>query len=239
MLFRSWADKRKSITYTTPSGMKCRDIKLYDAKFLKEMMEYEFKLRAEIIGRIERAVPQTGENGGRGSALRDSDREELGGAARATAVTNSVAGGGSDSSGAAGDQRGTGGVSRPASGGVGELHPGNAIVGAEAPAGDGMVCLGDSEEPIITGWENERRIFEESLFAAGADEEILSGTVLDCADSIGGAGDFGIDLAYLSADISGMIDDRRPQDSTTMRKQKHKKRALGQKSDERDFEQKM
>jgi hypothetical protein len=36
-----------------------------------------------------------------------------------------------------------------------------------------------------------------------------------------------------------MIDDRRPQDSTTMRKQKHKKRALGQKSDERDFEQKM
>ncbi|WP_322169420.1 relaxase/mobilization nuclease domain-containing protein [Acutalibacter caecimuris] len=234
-----WTDERKSITYTTPVGMKCRDIKLYDAKFLKEMMEYEFKLRAEIIGRIGGAVPQAGENGGRGSALRDGDREELGGTARATAVTNSVAGGGSDSGGAAGDQGGTGGVPRPASAGVGELHPRNAIVGAEVPAGDRTVCLGDCEEPNVTGWENERRIFEESLFAGGADEKILSGTVLDRTDSIGGAGDFGIDLAYLSADISGMIDDRRPQDSTTMRKQKHKKRALGQKSDERDFEQKM
>ena len=55
-----WTDERKSITYTTPSGMKCRDIKLYDTKFLKEMMEYEFKLRAEIIGRFEGAVPQAG-----------------------------------------------------------------------------------------------------------------------------------------------------------------------------------
>lgn len=131
------------------------------------------------------------------------------------------------------------GVPRPESEGIRDLRAGNAIIGAEIPAGDGALCLGDCEEPIVTGWENERRIFTESLFGAGENEEILSGTVLDIADPIGGAGDFGIDLAYLSADISGMIDDRRPQDSTTMRKQKHKKRALGQKSDERDFEQKM
>ena len=64
-----WTNERKSITYTTPSGMKCRDIKLYESKFLKEMMENEFKLRAEIIGRIEGAVPQAGENSGRGSPL--------------------------------------------------------------------------------------------------------------------------------------------------------------------------
>ena len=234
-----WTDERKSITYTTPSGMKCRDIKLYDAKFLKEMMEYEFKLRTEIIGRIEGAVPQAGKSGGRGGALRNSDREELGGAARATAVTNSVAGGGSDSSGAAGDQRGSGGVPRPESEGIRDLRAGNAIIGAEIPAGDGALCLGDCEEPIVTGWENERRIFTESLFGAGENEEILSGTVLDIADPIGGAGDFGIDLAYLSADIAGIIDDHRPQDSTAMKRQKNKKRALGQKSDERDFEQKM
>ena len=94
--------------------------------------------------------------------------------------------------------------------------------------------LGDCEGPIVTGWENERRIFEESLFAGGADEEIFYGTVLGSPNPIGGAGDFGIDLAYLSADIAGIIDDRRPQDSTAMRKPRQRKRALGQKSDEQD-----
>lgn len=230
-----WTNERKTITYTTPSSMKCRDTKLYDEKFLKEMMENEFQLRAEIIGGIERTITQAGEISGRGRALRDGDREELGGTARATAVTNSVAGGGSDSGGATGDQGGTGGISRPAGARVGELHPRNAVLGAELPVGDGTVCLGDSEEPIITGWENERRFFKESLLAGGADEEILNGAVLDSVDSVGGAGDFGTDLAYLSADIAGIIDENyRPQDSTTMRKPRQHKRALGQKSDEQD-----
>lgn len=230
-----WTDERKSITYTTPSGMKCRDIKLYDTKFLKEMMEYEFKLRAEILGRIEGAVSQAGKSGGRGSALRDSDGEELGGTTRATTDANSAAGGGSGDGGAAGDQGGTGGIPRPAGERVGELHPRNAVLGAELPAGDGTVCLGDSEEPIITGWENERRLFAESLFGAGENAEVHGQAVLDSADSIGSAGDFGIDLAYLSTDIAGIIDENHhPQDSTTMRTPLQRKRALGQKSDEQD-----
>lgn len=52
-----WTDERKSITYTTPGGMKCRDNKLHEDKFLKGAMEYEFKLRAEIIRRIEESDP--------------------------------------------------------------------------------------------------------------------------------------------------------------------------------------
>ncbi|MEY8312260.1 relaxase/mobilization nuclease domain-containing protein [Oscillospiraceae bacterium 42-9] len=235
-----WTDERKSITYTTPSGMKCRDIKLYDSKFLKEMMESEFKLRAEIIGRFERAVPQADKSSGRCGALLDGDREELDGIARTAAVADSVAGRGSGGSNAVGNQGGAGGVPRPDGAGVGESRPGNPIVGAEVPAGNGAVISRDSEEPIVTGWENERRIFEESLFAGGADEEILNGAVLDRADSVSGAGDIGTDLAYLSADIAGIIDeDYRPQDGSSMPKQKNKKRALGQKPDERDFEHKM
>ena len=31
----NWTDTRKSITYTTPTGIKCRDNKLYDIKYLK------------------------------------------------------------------------------------------------------------------------------------------------------------------------------------------------------------
>ncbi|WP_413814799.1 relaxase/mobilization nuclease domain-containing protein [Acutalibacter muris] len=230
-----WTDERKSITYTTPSGMKCRDTKLYEEKFLKEMMENEFKLRTEILGRAERAVTQASKISSRSSPLRNRNGEELGGTTRATADANSAAGGGSGDGGAAGDQGGTGGIPRPAGERVGELHPRNAVLGAELPAGDGTVCLGDSEEPIITGWENERRLFAESLFGAGENAEVHGQAVLDSADPIGGAGDFGIDLAYLSADIAGIIDENhRPQDSTTMRKPRQRKRALGQKSDEQD-----
>lgn len=40
-----WEEGRSSITYATPSGMKCRDDKLHEEKFRKEKMEYEFQLR--------------------------------------------------------------------------------------------------------------------------------------------------------------------------------------------------
>ena len=36
-----WEDTRKSITYTTPTGMKCRDDRLHEEKFRKEQMEHE------------------------------------------------------------------------------------------------------------------------------------------------------------------------------------------------------
>ena len=53
-----WTDSRKDITYTTPDGNKCRDSKLHDNKYLKEAMELEFAIRAELIsGRIEAAQP--------------------------------------------------------------------------------------------------------------------------------------------------------------------------------------
>ena len=41
----SWTDARKYITYTSPNGMKCRDIKLHQEKYRKEKMELEFELR--------------------------------------------------------------------------------------------------------------------------------------------------------------------------------------------------
>ena len=38
----NWTDNRKYITYTTSDGKRCRDNKLHDQKYLKEVMEYEF-----------------------------------------------------------------------------------------------------------------------------------------------------------------------------------------------------
>ena len=74
-----WTDTRKSITYTCPNGMKCRDDRLHESKYTKEMMEHEFRNRAEIIhggteatepsqhgmetitGRVERTAEHTGQ----------------------------------------------------------------------------------------------------------------------------------------------------------------------------------
>lgn len=67
-----WTDSRKNITYTTPGGMKCRDDRLHDERYLKGAMEHEFRIRAEIIsGGIEaakHAANSTGAGSGTGSA---------------------------------------------------------------------------------------------------------------------------------------------------------------------------
>ena len=53
-----WEKSRKNITYTTPSGWQCRDRLLFGDKYLKENMEYEFRIREEIIyGRAVGAEP--------------------------------------------------------------------------------------------------------------------------------------------------------------------------------------
>ena len=44
-----WESGRKYITYTTPDSMKCRDNKLHEEKYCKEIMEHEFRIRAEIV----------------------------------------------------------------------------------------------------------------------------------------------------------------------------------------------
>ena len=44
-----WESNRKYITYTTPDGMRCRDNKLHEEKYCKEVMEHEFRIRAEIV----------------------------------------------------------------------------------------------------------------------------------------------------------------------------------------------
>ena len=43
-----WTDSRKNITYTAPNGMRCRDEKLHEKKYLKENLENEFKIREGI-----------------------------------------------------------------------------------------------------------------------------------------------------------------------------------------------
>ena len=41
----TWTPQRKHITFLCPNGMKCRDIKLHEEKFLKENIENELRIR--------------------------------------------------------------------------------------------------------------------------------------------------------------------------------------------------
>ncbi len=45
-----WEESRKYITYTCPNGKRCRDNRLHDQRYSKEMMLNEFKIRADEIG---------------------------------------------------------------------------------------------------------------------------------------------------------------------------------------------
>ena len=72
-----WTDERKNITYTTPDGRKCRDSKLHEEKFLKENMEYEFRIRNEITDRTEGIGSQTDQESHRGCAVRNGHRGTL------------------------------------------------------------------------------------------------------------------------------------------------------------------
>ena len=59
-----WEDSRKSITYTTPNGMKCRDNKLHEDKYLKEVMEYEFRIRKQLTAQENAAGVEADESTG-------------------------------------------------------------------------------------------------------------------------------------------------------------------------------
>lgn len=46
-----WEPTRQCITYTTPKRKKCRDNRLHEDKYRKEVMEREFSIRAEMLHR--------------------------------------------------------------------------------------------------------------------------------------------------------------------------------------------
>ena len=57
-----WEDARKCITYTTPTGMRCRDNRLHEEKFRKEKMEHEFRIRQHAAQQRTRSIEAEAEN---------------------------------------------------------------------------------------------------------------------------------------------------------------------------------
>ena len=230
-----WADTRKNITYTTPDGHKCCDDKMNGLKYLKEMMEYEFRIRQEIccrnagstagydlesgsgaahgrhhgteLERDDRVAESAGQNPGRDSGV--SGHPDHGEAV--AGVYESAVG---DPAGRWADQRGShGAVQADADAGSAEHHQHDA---------------GYDEVDGTTGWENERGIWESHLAGAGTDEAYFEEAVLDLDDPQPDLGGLGTDAAYLAAGLTNIIDDRPVEDSTTKHYRPERKKRHGQ-----------
>ena len=174
----NWSETRKYITYTCPNGMKCRDNKLHEEKYLKEAMTDEFRVRKEIAKRIESSGENEFSTGGSDRNLRFDYGEEL---ARADSITAD-----SDRYAEYDDEynRNAGDVERPfgyAAGAVGQAdfsrrgNQANAdrISGyaSETSGANTIADLNLSGELPNTVWAIERGFLEASLLGRGPNQE--------------------------------------------------------------------
>ena len=150
-----WESTRKYITYTTPDGMRCRDNKLHEEKYCKEVMENEFRIRAKLVQRKFHRAAET--DGG----IETDESAELR-AAVCTAAdpvhcdpVRSAAGDGQADGAGRRNKLGAGGNSEDPAGAKNARRP-NA--GAAVSDGDAGIANRD-EQTAGTGWEPEREVF--------------------------------------------------------------------------------
>ena len=232
----NWSETRKYITYTCPNGMKCRDNKLHEEKYLKEAMTDEFRVRKEIAKRIEGSGENEFSTGGSDRNLRFDYGEEL---ARADSITAD-----SDRYAEYDDEynRNAGDVERPfgyAAGAVGQAdfsrrgNQANAdrISGyaSETSGANTIADLNLSGELPNTGWESERGILEEALLGGGTNQEQPEEHYSSFTYSDDSLDNLGTDSAYLAAEVMNIIDnDTHTEDCTTTKKPHHEhKNTLG------------
>ena len=217
-----WTEGRKNITYTTPNGMKCRDDRLHETKYTKEVMEHEFRIRAEIVhGGIETA--ESSPDSGTAYASGPSGQTGVG----PTAGT----------AGAPGGQRwGTGGPV------AADRRPGRELPHPGADGGPGA-GRGQSMGGVATGWEEARDL----CFSAQSPDRSVGADMAGPAPAgdHGGHGALADDLVRLVCALerdqdSGPIRDattmRHHTDRKTRRKEREKKIALGHKPDDHEDE---
>ena len=216
-----WTDSRKNITYTTPQGMKCRDDRLHESKYTKEVMEREFRVRAEIIYRGTETAEPAQQSSSPADGIATSGGLEFA----------------AEPAGTPGGQcRRTGG---PAAGAV---PAGGAAPHPGAAGGTGAGCIpnaGGAE----TGWEEERAFY---LAAQSLDRAIgLDLASPDPAGDYGWHGGLADDLVRLGRTLEGNPDAVSVRDATTMhqhtdrktlRRERAKKIALGHKPDDHEDE---
>ena len=146
-----WESGRKYITYTTPDGLKCRDNKLHEEKYCKEVMEHEFRIRAELVKRkLRRAAEIDG-----GIEADESAEQRIGKYTDHRDPMRSAAGDERADGAGRRNELGTGGDPENAPQSENAHRPG---VGAEHTGRDAEIADRD-ERTVGTGWESEREVF--------------------------------------------------------------------------------
>ena len=150
-----WEGTRKYITYTTPDGMRCRDNKLHEEKYCKEVMEHEFRIRAELVKRkLRRATEIDGGIEADESAEQRAAANSADDPAHCDPVRPAAGDGQADGAGRR-NKLGTGGNSESTAR-TEAVHRPDA--GAEVAHGDAEIADRD-EQTAGTGWESERKVF--------------------------------------------------------------------------------
>ena len=229
-----WEASRRNITYTTPSGWQCRDRLLFGDKYLKEKMEDEFRLRAEIIhGQVVGEKPAcadgtdhaTASGAGADAASRSASHESGVGGSTERPLHAGLPHRETDRLSEE-DQRTAGAAPDPDA-------DGRAAESGEASGADGR-----------TGWEAEREAFFSARHQAA--QTGAAGHSMD--QSAVGAGSHGADWAgvvQLGHALEHGQDAAPVRDGTThqqtdrkaLRKERQKKIALGHKEDDHEEEQ--
>jgi len=214
-----WTDSRKNITYTTPTGMKCRDDRLHEEKYTKEVMEHEFRIRAALAhGGIEAK-----------ECSAEYDTAEL-------SQQGGVAGA-APSAGRAGAAH-----SGPHSPSAGDFQPEGAVPHPGADGGTDAGC-GGSTAAAATGWEEERDFCFSAQSGYCNVSDDMAGS--DFAGDHGGYGGLAGDLVRLGRSLERDQAADPIRDATTMhqhtdrkalRRERQIKIALGHKEDDHEEE---
>ena len=212
-------DSRKNITYTTPTGMKCRDDRLHEEKYTKEVMEHEFRIRAAIAhGGIEAEE--------RSAEYDTAELSQQGGVA-----------GTAPSAGQAGAAHS--GSHSPSAGG---FQPEGAVPHPGSDGGTDAGC-GGSTATAATGWEEERDFYFSAQSGNGNVGHSMAGP--DFAGDHGGYGGLAGDLVRLGRSLERDQAADPIRDATTMhqhtdrkalRRERKIKIALGHKEDDHEEE---
>ncbi|MBR7009053.1 MAG: relaxase/mobilization nuclease domain-containing protein [Ruminococcus sp.] len=219
-----WEQQRKYITYTTPTGKKCRCNKLHEKKYTKEMMEYEFEIRYAIFnGNEQRAA----ERGSRDITYGGSAGTELDGGAEDIEFDMSGAGRGNRRTKRTADLDTDDEIRTEPSNVVQPLPDRERAEGTDDKKNAGRYEQGTHE----TGWEPERGVLisNERARELAAETKLKSVQNPDslAADTI----DFVDDIAALATLIENSDEDEdkhyAPVDRKRLKEEWEKKESLG------------
>ena len=246
-----WEKSRQNITYTTPSGWQCRDRLLFGDKYLKENMEHEFDIRADLLyGRTHGEESSSAYEEERADAVRAGTGNNSGSdtAAHTAAHRDPVRDAGSDGTDRA-PTKNIGGTGRMAEG-----IPPQAVREADSvcdTGADGRTAEGGEASGADgrTGWETEREIFFSAQNQTAQAASVSSGMGLadsgHCSDGAGygsvasGLVQVGrrLEQSQSSAPVMDATTQHYHTDSKALRKEKAKKIALGHKADDQEDEE--